>query len=107
MVFYPRGRQPYSNAAPFRRDLPMYGPPRGRGYAPPPAAPMNRMGWQNPNLNARSYSQWNPNTVEQQRNFRQGQGDRINGLSGHMNTISNGLNMLSQLGSVLNSFRGF
>lgn len=102
MVFYPRGRQAYYGG-PSRREDFMYGPPRGRGFVPSNAS-ISRRGWQPP----RSYGQWNPIEWEQPRQFQEDfrQGNRVNNLMGQMNQISKGLNMISQLGSVLNSFKG-
>ena len=107
----PFGRQgnPYPPPAPFRRQAPFYPQgnpmggqrnpffnPRPFGNQGQPFFDQNPFGMQDP-------ASYNPN--QQFGAPRRGVGDQLNTLMGHMGTVTNGVNMLRQLGSIMTLFR--
>lgn len=106
MVFYPRGRQPYSYIAPVRREMDMYGPPGGMGYPVHPPPTVRPYPFRGASPYGQPYlEQWGQRQTPFPRE-RQGRGAGMNNVMDHMNTISSGLNMLNQIGSIMSIFRG-
>ena len=106
--YTPRNRRSAQYTGPIRRNAFLNGPTPTRGRVYP--VQTGGRGVQSPFVGGRSFVQPYTDSFQQQQqgvgfeSFQQANG--IQNVMGHVNNISNGLGMISQLGSVMNMFRG-
>ena len=106
--YTPRNRRSAEYIAPIRRNASLYGPTPTRGRVYP--VQTGGRGRQSPFVGGRSFVQPYTDSFQQQQqgvgfeSFEQANG--MQNLMGHVNNISKGLGMISQLGSVMKTFRG-